>query len=177
MHEILERLESELVVVLIDLDPRKAQLAPPENPGKWTIQQIVEHLLLTFRSTVRLVQGRLEKGTPTQTKPTLLQRAGQLTVIRLGYFPPGRRAPEAVCPTMPASLRSGEEMTRALHEDLLAMDQALSQAESVFGAQHFATHSVLGPLSAAQWRKFHLVHGRHHVNQIRQIRRDWQTRD
>jgi hypothetical protein len=29
---------------------------------------------------------------------------------------------------------------------------------------------VLGPFSIEQWRKFHLVHGRHHVKQIRQRR-------
>jgi hypothetical protein len=28
----------------------------------------------------------------------------------------------------------------------------------------------LGPLTGAQWRKFHLVHGRHHARQIRQLR-------
>jgi hypothetical protein len=179
MHENLERLESELVVVLGGLDARAAQLTPRANPAKWNIQQIVEHLLLTYRSTAALVQVRLDKGMPTQAKPSVLQRAAQWTVIRLGYFPPGRLAPEAVCPTLPASLRTGDEMTRRLHEDLLAMDSALSRAESGFGGQRFATHAILGPLSAAQWRKFHLVHGRHHVNQIRQIRRDWQlgTRD
>ncbi|MGZ7099671.1 MAG: DUF1569 domain-containing protein [Candidatus Angelobacter sp.] len=31
-------------------------------------------------------------------------------------------------------------------------------------------HPVLGPLTAAEWRKFHLVHGLHHVKQIRSLR-------
>jgi hypothetical protein len=29
-------------------------------------------------------------------------------------------------------------------------------------------HPFLGPLTASQWRKFHLVHGRHHARQIRE---------
>jgi hypothetical protein len=29
---------------------------------------------------------------------------------------------------------------------------------------------VLGPLSMQQWRKFHLIHGRHHLKQIARIR-------
>jgi hypothetical protein len=29
---------------------------------------------------------------------------------------------------------------------------------------------ILGPLTGAQWRKFHLVHGRHHVKQVLHLR-------
>jgi hypothetical protein len=29
---------------------------------------------------------------------------------------------------------------------------------------------ILGPLTIRQWRKFHLIHGRHHIKQIRAIR-------
>jgi hypothetical protein len=29
---------------------------------------------------------------------------------------------------------------------------------------------VLGPLSAQQWRRFHQVHGQHHLRQIHAIR-------
>jgi len=29
---------------------------------------------------------------------------------------------------------------------------------------------VLGPLTASQWRKFHWIHGRHHVKQISERR-------
>jgi hypothetical protein len=28
---------------------------------------------------------------------------------------------------------------------------------------------MLGPLTAGQWRKFHLIHGRHHAKQIRRL--------
>jgi hypothetical protein len=28
-------------------------------------------------------------------------------------------------------------------------------------------HPVLGPLNTAQWRKFHYMHGHHHVLQMR----------
>ncbi|HEY3972851.1 MAG TPA: DUF1569 domain-containing protein [Candidatus Sulfotelmatobacter sp.] len=31
-------------------------------------------------------------------------------------------------------------------------------------------HPILGPLTGNQWRKFHLVHGLHHVKQIRRLR-------
>jgi hypothetical protein len=31
-------------------------------------------------------------------------------------------------------------------------------------------HPILGPFSIAQWRKFHLVHGLHHVKQIQRLK-------
>jgi hypothetical protein len=172
MHENLERLASELVMVLSGLDAREAQSTPRANPAKWNIQQIVEHLLLSYRSTSDLVQARLEKGTPTRAKPSVAQRVGQFGLVTLGFFPPGRQAPAAVRPTLPASLCTGEELARRVNEDLVAMDGVLSQAESQFGRTRFASHVVLGPLSAAQWRKFHLVHGRHHKKQILRIREE-----
>jgi hypothetical protein len=175
MHETLERLEAELVVVLGGLSARDAQLTPRANPAKWNIQQIVEHLLLTYRSTVDLVQTRLAKGTPTKNAPSALQRVGQFGLITIGFFPPGRQSPEAVSPKLPASLRTGEELTRRMREEVLSLDASLAEAATMFGERRFASHLVLGPLSAAQWRKFHLVHGRHHVKQIRQIRRDHQA--
>jgi hypothetical protein len=172
MHEILEQLEAELTGLLSGLDAREAQLTPRTNPAKWNIQTIVEHLLLSYRSTADLVRVRLDKGAATQAKRSLLQRLSQFGLLTLGYFPPGRQAPEAVCPRLPASLQTGEKLARRLHEDLLAMDAVLAQAESVFGSARFARHLILGPLSAAQWRKFHLVHGKHHAQQIRRILKD-----
>jgi hypothetical protein len=87
MHENLKRLDAELAVILVGLDARRAQLTPLANPNKWNIQEIVEHLLLSYRSTIGVVQVRLDKGTPTQAKPSLQQRVGQFGLISLGRFP------------------------------------------------------------------------------------------
>jgi hypothetical protein len=128
--------------------------------------------VLSYRSTVGVLQTRIEKGKPTLAKPMLQQRVGQLYLITLGYFPRGRKAPPAVSPTLPAPLRDGEELTRRLHEDLTALDHAAAAAEALFGNRRCASHIVMGPLSPQQWRKFHLVHGEHHIKQIRKIRQD-----
>jgi len=83
MHETLAQLESELTTVLHGLDAREAQLAPASDPEKWNIQQIVEHLVLSYRSTVGVLQTRIDKGKPTLAKPMLQQRVGQLYLITL----------------------------------------------------------------------------------------------
>jgi hypothetical protein len=52
------------------------------------------------------------------------------------------------------------------------MDKTLDEAESLFGKRRATTHPILGPLSIAEWRRFHLSHGHHHVKQIWAIRRE-----
>jgi hypothetical protein len=171
MHEILERLDSELAASLHGLDTRQTQLAPKTHLEKWTIQQIVHHLLLTYQSTARLLQTRIDKGSPTKARPTVLHRVQQLAVVSLGYFPRRRMAPAEVTPSVPVSLSNGDELTRKVRVCLSQMDQAAEQAEQLFGNGRCASHFILGPMSAVQWRRFHLVHGSHHAKQILEIRK------
>jgi Protein of unknown function (DUF1569) len=47
------------------------------------------------------------------------------------------------------------------------MDTAIAKAEKKYGSQTpLVDHPILGPLRAAQWRKFHWVHGKHHLKQL-----------
>jgi hypothetical protein len=58
-------------------------------------------------------------------------------------------------------------LERALN-NLKRMNTAIAAAEERWGSEGpIAMHFRLGPLTATQWRKFHYVHGHHHVLQIR----------
>ena len=51
------------------------------------------------------------------------------------------------------------------------MDAIIGQCEALFGPRvHVLDHPILGPLSASQWRKLHLVHGQHHLKQLLRLR-------
>jgi uncharacterized protein DUF1569 len=51
------------------------------------------------------------------------------------------------------------------------MDAIIAQCEARFGPQvKLLDHPILGPLSATQFRKLHLVHGQHHLKQLRRLR-------
>ena len=51
------------------------------------------------------------------------------------------------------------------------MDDMIARCEEKFGSSSkLLDHPILGPLTGAEWRKFHLVHGLHHVKQIRRLR-------
>jgi hypothetical protein len=172
MNATLRQLQSEITSSLRGLDATQTQLCPTSRKHKWSIQQIIEHLLLTYSSTETVIDGRLAKRTPTRATPTLTHRIFQYAVTRCGYFPTGRKAPPLVTPQPTAHPLSGEELVLATDDHLANLDLLLTEAENLFGpASKCATHAVLGPLNISQWRRFHLIHGEHHLKQIAAIRR------
>jgi hypothetical protein len=171
MHPTLARLEQELTSALDGLDAAQTQLHPTSNPDKWSIQRIVDHLLLTYALTRRSLEERIAKGRPTQAPVLFKHRARQLVVVNLRIFPGGRTAPAPVDPS-PTEPLDGHALIQAVHQELASLDQRADQAANLFKNLPTVNHHILGPLSIPQWRTFHLVHGRHHIKQILTIRRD-----
>jgi hypothetical protein len=173
MEKSLEKLKDELSASVRGLDSSQTQLRPKERPEAWTIQQIVEHLLLTYASTHSVLEERLAKGVPTKKPVTPKQWLMQCAVTRMGYFPRGKQAPEVVRPSASAPARDGEELAVAIRAESDVLDSLAVRCAGVLGNGRSVTHFILGPMSGAQWMKFHLVHARHHVKQIVGIRREY----
>jgi hypothetical protein len=172
MNSNLTQLQREIATSLHRLDATQTQFQPPTHPHKWSIQQIIEHLLLTYSSTETAISARLAKRTPTRARPTLTHRVFQFAVTRCGYFPTGRAAPPMVTPQSITHPLSGADLAKATARHLADLDLLFNEAETLFGpASQCASHTVLGPLNLGQWRKFHLVHGEHHLKQIAAIRK------
>jgi hypothetical protein len=171
MNSVLDQLQREIASSLHGLDATQTQLRPLSAPEKWSIQQIVEHLLLTYSGAETALNARLAKRRPTAAKPSALHHIQQFTVYRLGYLPGGRQAPDIVMPAASPSPLSGEELATAGRDHLTRFDALCAEAEQLFGSKQCASHNVLGPLSVDQWRRFQLIHGRHHLKQIAVIRK------
>jgi hypothetical protein len=171
MHPVLGKLQRELSDGLSGLSAEQTQVR--RAAGKWSIQQIVEHLVLTYGSTSRILEGRVAKGTPTLARPTLAQRVMQFTVLTVGYFPTGRHSPETEAPPEVTERKlSAKELNEGLAEVLFPMSAWLNEAERLFGAKtRCLSHGTLGPMSVEQWRRFHFVHGEHHLRQILALRK------
>lgn len=172
MHVDLEKLDTEVTQSLRGLDARHTQATPTAHPDKWSIQQIVEHLISTYKGSTPTIQARVDKRSGTRAKPTLRQYLGQFFIVTMGRFPNGRAAPAAVTPSLPVTVQTGEELAKRVHSELLKLDEVTARGEHLFGDRRAVSHIVLGPLSMQQWRRFHLIHGMHHVRQIRRIRSD-----
>lgn len=161
MHPLLQRADRALRESAGDLSLEALTRHPP---GAWSAAEILEHLGLTFSSTVRGLHRLVEHGPSPLQSPSFTQRVGTLLVVHVGYFPNGRSSPEPVKPrgTDPSSVLA------ATLGHLASMDTALDAAELRLGPRiRVMQHPVLGPFSLHEWRKFHWVHTRHHARQIR----------
>jgi|SRR5580698_8659116 hypothetical protein len=164
MDSYLQRLQDAITSATDGMDIA-ALTRHPE--GKWSAAQVLEHLHLTYSGSVKGFERCLHEGRPLVHTATFKERVATLVVTSLAYFPEGRKAPDRTIPRgMPA-----EEVVKAIGDKLSAMDEIITQCETRFGrATRILDHPVLGPLTARQWRKFHLAHGQHHVKQIRKLR-------
>jgi hypothetical protein len=153
-----------------DLSREDLQARPPA--GGWNRQQVVQHMLLAYAATVAELERRLDKGAPTKRMRTPREKLAQFVVVRCGFFPPGRKAPDMVNPQL-SSLPplDGPELAAEYRRQVGELSAAIAKAEAVWGSSvAIATHPILGPFSAKQWRKFHAVHTLHHVKQLERIR-------
>ena len=136
-------------------------------PGKWSAAEVLEHLYLTYTGTITGFERVLRKGKPLATQASMAQRVLTFVVVALGHMPAGRKAPAMVQPKgLPA-----EKVRNEIGEKIVAMDAIIVQCEVRFGRWvKLLDHPILGPLTATEFRKLHLVHGRHHLKQLLQLR-------
>jgi len=133
--------------------------------GKWSAAQILEHLSLAFTGTSKAMERAVQHGRPGK-RSTAKQWLATLLVVRIGYFPFGRQAPES---TRPRGLHAADAV-QTIRAAITEMDVNIALAESKLGSGIIADHPVIGPLTAGQWRKFHWEHTRHHMKQVARLR-------
>ena len=164
MDAYLERLQQAITSATQGMSVEDLQRHPE---GKWSATEVLEHLYHTYSGSVKGFERCLHEGKPLARTPLLKDRMRTLVVTGFGYLPEGRRAPER---TRPRGMMADEVM-REIGPRLSAMDDLITQCEVRFGRRtRVLDHPILGPLTARQWRKFHWVHGQHHLKQIRRLR-------
>jgi DinB superfamily len=167
VHPLLEETQALLAAPLAGRSADQLARHPGGDPSRWSAQQVIEHLIATWGMTIAGIEDRIRKGRPLRTHPTLRQRAFQILVCELGYFPAGRSAPQAVRPSAEKQLPvSGDQLTAQLSEALAALDAVLARIEPQARGAPVLNQGLLGPLNVRRWRRFHRAHARHHVAQI-----------
>ena len=164
MDSHLDKLKESLQSAVEGMSSEQLSWHPP---GKWCAVEVLEHLYLTYTRTIQGFERVMRKGKPLASRASVAQRALTFVVVGLGHMPAGRKAPAIVQPRgLPV-----EKLRSEIGEKMAAMDAILAQCEARFGRRvHLIDHPILGPLTATQFRKLHLVHGQHHLKQLRQLR-------
>jgi Protein of unknown function (DUF1569) len=160
----LKRLQYEIRTIAESLSSEELNWHPA---GKWSAKEILEHLYLTYTGTTKGFTRVLASGAMSR-HPTFKQRIAAMMVVQVGYFPNGVESPAVARPRGTLS----EQVMVEIGSKIGEMDAILASCASKFGEHaKVLEHPFLGPFSVAQWRKFHLRHGRHHLKQIQQLRR------
>jgi hypothetical protein len=159
MDSRLEELKRAVESAIEEMSSEQLSWRPAD---KWCAAEVLEHLYLTYTGTIKGFEKVMTSGKPLATQASVTQRVRTLMVVGFGYLPSGRKAPGN---TQPRGLPA-EKVRSDLGAKMVAMDVIITQCEARFGRIQLLDHPILGPLTAMQWRKFHLVHGRHHVKQL-----------
>lgn len=171
MHAVLERVASQFASEVLSLDAETTQLHPNGLDFKWNAQQVVEHLVLGYRLTSKALEIRLNKGrlSRNQTR-TYLQWSLQLMILTFGRLPQGVPALDETVPVAGRfPVMDGRQLGDLLRREIDAMDKQFDACRRKFGMERVAIHPFLGPLRVDQWRRFHVVHGLHHLTQLRSV--------
>ncbi len=171
MHVVLEQVVGQIASAIQKLDVDTAQLHPGGRTHKWTTQQVIEHLVLSYRLTSRALEARLNRGRLTRNPTrTYLQWSLQLMILSFGKFAQGVPALEETEPEPGAfAPMNGLQLGALLQREAGDMDTLLDNCRRKFGMERVATHPWLGTLRVDQWRRFHVVHGLHHLPQLRSV--------
>ena len=141
-------------------------LLRPAEGAKWSVAEILEHLMLSYTGTIKGMERSLVLSQPSVTRQSLRQRILTYLICCMGYFPEGRQAPKQV---VPRGTPAGEVLPM-LYGSLDQLDAAIDAAEKKFGKRKVMDHPLLGAFTPAEWRGFHAAHARHHMKQIAAIR-------
>jgi hypothetical protein len=133
----------------------------PRAPGKWSPQQVTEHVARTFDEAANLVGGRPAKfpSMPFFVRP-IFRGVFFNKAVRTGVFPSAKTF-KAFNP------ESGPDDPAAARERLVAAHQKYQDECAACAASDGTVNSsVFGAVSVADYMRFTTMHTRHHQKQI-----------
>jgi hypothetical protein len=171
MHAVFQSAFRDLASEIGRFDATSANVHPWGRPHCWSVHQIVEHLALSMDQTRTTLEERLAKGRPGHN----LQRARtewalQLMILSFGHMPRGVGAMQETTPKLNLATVGTRELTERIENAVESLDATFDRCRHQFGMERVGRHFLLGPLRIDQWRRYHVLHLRHHLKQMREVR-------
>jgi hypothetical protein len=171
MHRVLSLAFDRFIAEFEEVDGAMCRIHPVGRQYRWTIQQVVEHLRLSLQESREQLQATLKKGgLAARTRRTRIESLTQLMVLSIGHMPSGISSTAVNTPAKDLPLVTPRELADMLLGELNATDAVLDECRRRFGLERLGQHFLLGPMRVDQWRRYHVLHIRHHGAQIRRIR-------
>lgn len=133
-------------------------------PGKWCAAQIAHHLAVGIDMSGRAFESRADKPPMTRRPRGAFALVADVLIMKVGWFPPGRKAPSQSLPAEHPDRAAVDEQFKAGVARFLELERRLLPTR-----RHdlFVKHPVLGDLTLEEWMHFHVRHAAHHLRQVR----------
>jgi hypothetical protein len=165
MHPVLKSALEPLAQRMAAVSQEEAQIPPQPGQGRWSAQEIIEHLILTYRLTSESVGRHLKSGRVPHNRRNLLEFFVRMQTIGLGMMPDGIPAIRAFRPTHYRP-EEGPAIAARFLDEAEEMDKLLVAARKKFGIQACGEHPFFGVMRVDEWRRYHAVHAGHHRPQL-----------
>ena len=156
MHPVLHKAFASCLAELEVIDTSTAQLHPEGLPHVPSVQQSVEQVTCSIRSSRELLERRLKLGrVPRAIKRTKLEWMIQLMILSFNYVPANMPLTEHYERSKRATSTQfhGRELAKQLAAELTALDELLDRCRAEFGMERVEHHPLLGPMRVDQWRR------------------------
>lgn len=149
------------------------------SEGKWSINEILEHLSLTNYYLLLLIRKGAEKALKRAEKADL-KTAAESDLKKLDQIATDQamtwQRPDHMAPGGKKPIAEVRELLREQGQECLQILSRLENGEGVFYAIRMSV-ADLGKLDVYQWLYFLAQHGRRHLRQIRKIEGKWLSRE
>jgi hypothetical protein len=173
MHPVLKQALQPVADQISTLTAEQAQIPPSTAAGRWCAQEIVEHLILTYEQTSDSLSRQLNTGRLPKRRRNLLESFLRVQTIGLGYMPAGVPAQRATRPGGHTA-EPGTQIAKRFLAAAEAMDELLVACRKKFGIEASGEHPFYGVMRVDEWRRYHAIHARHHLPQLRAAARNAQ---
>ena len=166
MHPVLKSALEPLATQISSVSMEEAQVHPLPGQDRWSAQQIIEHLILTYKLTSDSVDKQLKSGRVPRNRRGMLEFFLRVQTIALGHMPGGVPAMRAVRPYR-FTPEAGPAIASRFLQTAEEMDALLVAARKKFGIQACGSHPLFGVMRVDEWRRYHAVHAGHHESQLK----------
>ena len=145
----------------------KDRLTRHPAPGRWSIAEVLEHLVIVEKKTTSLFVNLIEKGVADHIGPETSTGPILMAIDTRRITDRTRRvtSPQSF---LPSGKPSPDESLKALDEAHREFKLACARGDGLALTKVVDRHPWLGPLNAYEWIAFVAAHMARHTEQIRE---------